>query len=222
MRQDITGVTIYIYLALASNTKAHIQIICCFCASIRQNKTIRKEERKVKKIKSRTRIQQIESTCTYIYEEDIKKHPSQLVVPTFYWCAMFKNISHHTFSRAKIAQQLYIWYVKCEMEWIQLEQNAQKKNSLTFKVIYLAWSKWVIFQNKQLFKMSKKFSWFEYFSINFAFLNCFVFCSSIFNWVNRIFDYWITFSSISIFKILFNFNFVSKKLHLLFLCQKWL
>lgn len=107
-------------------------------------------------MKSRTRIQQIESTCTYIYEEDIKKHPSQLVVPTFYWCAMFKNISHHTFSRAKIAQQLYIWYVKCEMEWIQLEQNAQKKNSLTFKVIYLAWSKWVIFQNKQIFQNVKE------------------------------------------------------------------
>lgn len=168
MRQDITGVTIYIYLALASNTKAYIQnmLLLCFNKTKQNDKKRRKKSKK--KIKSSTRIQQIEHLHIHIWRRH-KKHPSQLVVPTFYWCAMFKNISHHTFSRVKIAQQLYIWYVKCEMEWIQLEQNAQKKNSLTFKVIYLVWSKWVIFQNKQLFKMSKKFSWFEYFPINLAF-----------------------------------------------------
>lgn len=84
MRQDITGVTIYIYLALASNTKAHIQnmLLLCFNKTKQNDKKRRKKSKKNKIPHSYTADRAL--AHTYIYEEDIKKHPSHLVVSTFY------------------------------------------------------------------------------------------------------------------------------------------
>lgn len=125
--KNITGVTIYIYLALTSNTKyTHIQIYCThiechFFFSI--------------SLLLLLRLVKQNSAQMYIAERERENMVSFAHISSFYWCATLKTTTHsthHTLSRAKIVQQFYIWYVKWNECCLNKKRRriVQKKNSL--------------------------------------------------------------------------------------------